>query len=290
MLSNSAAALKISPKSNRPDPRPELVQLLASPGSGSTALAQLLMSSTNVATLCKAGTWQCEPCNYMEGDKHFCVGTGSEDLRHVMDTWSKYWDLSRPLLMKKSLFDVMNHTVVEAHRGYLNMVADGLPQRMQSASIHGLRFAYIVLWRPLCISKMSSNFPGIPEEVFNLEYLANITEILPRETGARVLVINYASLLWDLENTKRRLERFFPEAGLLDANFQPRMNIDIFPGNLWKATESVEQYAHAHLGDVVTRGYNVSRQMCQEDELTGEFAPLRTQFQKAVARLRAKSI
>mmetsp|Transcript_68703 Transcript_68703/g.129648 ORF Transcript_68703/g.129648 Transcript_68703/m.129648 type:complete len:296 (+) Transcript_68703:73-960(+) len=286
LLFSSSAALKISAKPNRP----ELVQLLANPGQGSTALGQLLMSSTNVATLCRAETWQCEPCNLMGGDNDLCTGTDMYSLRNAVDIWSKYWDLSRPLLLKKSLFDVMRHSVVDTHRAYLSMVADGLPRRMQRASIDGLRFAYIVLWRPICISKMSSNFEGVPKEVQNLEYLGNLVENLPREAGARVLAINYASLLWELDKTKKRVEEFLPNAGVLDASFQPRMNIDIFPGNKWKATESILQYGRAHVGDAITRGYNVSQQTCERDEFGEEFAHLRARYEDAVGLLRAKSM
>jgi len=213
-----------------------------------------------------------------------------------MDTWALHWDLSRPLLMKKAMFDVVERSVLETHRMYLQMAASGLPQRMRGASIDGLRFAYIVLWRPFCLSKMSSHFSGVPSEVENLEYLGNIVENLPRETGARVLVINYGSLLWDMEKTKKRVEAFLPEAGLLDTSFEPRMDIDVFPGNLWKATGSISEYAQAHQSDAATLGYNVLQQTCESEALS-EYFPLnptdknlRARYGHAVDILRAKSM
>mmetsp|Transcript_154890 Transcript_154890/g.281647 ORF Transcript_154890/g.281647 Transcript_154890/m.281647 type:complete len:304 (-) Transcript_154890:240-1151(-) len=294
MLLSSGAALKIAAKPYQP----ELVQLLSVPGQGSTALSQLLMSSKNVATLCSGQTWQCEPCNFMDEASELCEGIGSDVnvLRNAMDTWALHWDLSRPLLMKKAMFDVVERSVLETHRMYLQMAASGLPQRMRGASIDGLRFAYIVLWRPFCLSKMSSHFSGVPSEVENLEYLGNIVENLPRETGARVLVINYGSLLWDMEKTKKRVEAFLPEAGLLDTSFEPRMDIDVFPGNLWKATGSISEYAQAHQSDAATLGYNVLQQTCESEALS-EYFPLnptdknlRARYGHAVDILRAKSM
>lgn len=287
MLFSSSSALKISTKSYQP----ELVQLLANPGQGSTALSQLLMSSENVATLCKGETWQCEPCNFME--EGLCTSTHSDvnALRHATDTWAQYWDLSRPLLMKKSMTDVISHTVVEAHRVYLQLVHDGLPDRMKGAFIDGLRFAYIVLWRPLCLfTKTSKTFPGEKETVEQIEYLSNLVAAFPREIGARVLVINYGSLVWDMEKTKKRVEEFLPEAGALDTSFQPRMNVDIFPGNNWKANESISQYAFTHQNDPNTHGYNVVQQTCESGELTEQFAYLRNRYETAVAHLRSMSM
>mmetsp|Transcript_132069 Transcript_132069/g.229621 ORF Transcript_132069/g.229621 Transcript_132069/m.229621 type:complete len:307 (-) Transcript_132069:127-1047(-) len=258
MLVSSSSALKISAKSKDP----LLVQLLADAGHGSTALEMLLMSSSNVATLCKGGTWQCEPCPI---DRELCAGTDHDVnvLRNATGTWADYWDLSRPLLMKKAMFETMGHKVMESHQTYIKMVTEGLPQRMKDASIHGLRFAYIAMWRPLCLASLSSATPGVIKEVEQLEYLDNLVARLRQETDAQVLVINYGSLLWDLEKTKKRVEEFLPEAGPLHTNFQPAMNLDIFPGNRWKAKLSISQFASAHQNEVASLGYNVEQQKCE---------------------------
>mmetsp|Transcript_88546 Transcript_88546/g.156761 ORF Transcript_88546/g.156761 Transcript_88546/m.156761 type:complete len:308 (+) Transcript_88546:84-1007(+) len=259
MLLSSSSALKVSAKARSP----VLVQLLADPGHGSTALEMLLMSSKNVATLCKGQTWQCEPCAFYAGK--MCPGLDHDVnvLRNATATWAEYWDLSRPLLMKKAMYETMAHTVLEAHHMYLRMVTEGLPQRMQDASIQGLRFAYIAMWRPLCLASLSSATPGVIKEVEQLEYLDNLVARLRQETDAQVLVINYGSLLWDLEKTKKRVEEFLPEAGPLHTNFQPAMNLDIFPGNRWKAKLSISQFASAHQNEVASLGYNVEQQKCE---------------------------
>lgn len=289
MLVSSNVALKFSSKLHRP----EMIQLLALPGQGSTALAQLFMSSKNVATLCKGGSWQCEPCDLMQYGCDFMQEGNQIDinaLRNATDTWAQYWDLSRPLLLKKSMVELLRNSVVETHRMYLNMVAHGLPQRMQNASIDGLRFAYVALWRPLCLSKMSSPV-DVPTMVEQLQHLSNIVHRLRKENGARVLVINYGSLVWDLENTKKRVERFLPEVGLLDTQFEPRINIDILPSNEWKVKGSMSSYASAHQHDAAMLGYSVTQQSCRKnDEFNGPYAYLRTKYADAVASLRAMSM
>mmetsp|Transcript_124721 Transcript_124721/g.233231 ORF Transcript_124721/g.233231 Transcript_124721/m.233231 type:complete len:305 (-) Transcript_124721:85-999(-) len=289
MLLSSSAALKVSAKARSP----VLVQLLADPGHGSTALEMLLMSSKNVATLCKGQTWQCEPCAFYAGK--MCPGLDHDVnvLRNATATWAEYWDLSRPLLMKKAMYETMAHTVLEAHHMYLRMVTEGLPQRMQDASIQGLRFAYIAMWRPLCLGKLSSATPGVVREVQSLQYIVDIVEKLRQETGARVLVINYGSMLWEMEKTKKRVEKFLPEAGSLDTNWQPMLDVDIFEGNRWKADLSISQFASQK--DAGSLGYDVVQQSCEWDDSNDPFTAehltpvasrnLRTQYQEVVARL-----
>mmetsp|Transcript_140145 Transcript_140145/g.254883 ORF Transcript_140145/g.254883 Transcript_140145/m.254883 type:complete len:301 (+) Transcript_140145:69-971(+) len=289
MLVSSNAALKISPKFRRP----ELIQLLALPGQGSTALAQLFMSSENVATLCKGKSWQCEPCDLMQYGCNFMQEDNQIDidaLRNATDTWAQYWNLSRPLFLKKSMIELLRNSVVETHRMYLNMAAHGLSQRMQNAAIGGLRFAYVAMWRPLCLSKMSSPV-DVPTMVKQLQHLSDVVSRLRKEKGARILVINYGSLIWDLENTKKRVESFLPEAGTLDTTFEPRMNIDIFPSNEWKVQGSLSSYASAHQKDAAIFGYNVTQQTCfKNDEFNGPYAHMRMQYADAVSNLRAMSM
>lgn len=292
ILLSCSAALKISAKPNNP----QLVQLVADPGHGSTALEMLLMSSKNVATLCKGGTWQCEPCAFYAGK--MCPGLDHDVnvLRNATATWAEYWDLSRPLLMKKAMYETMGHSVMDAHRMYRKMVSEGLPQRMKDSSIRGLRFAYIAMWRPLCLAKLSSATPGVAREVESLVYLSDLVQRLREEPGARVLVINYGSMLWDMEKTKTRVEKFLPEAGVLDTNWHPTMDVDIFVGNKWKANLSISEFADAKKDDAKTYGYNVVQQRCEFDDSNDPFnAPhlnderqtnLREKYQKAVSRLR----
>mmetsp|Transcript_160883 Transcript_160883/g.283470 ORF Transcript_160883/g.283470 Transcript_160883/m.283470 type:complete len:301 (+) Transcript_160883:69-971(+) len=290
MLLSSSAALKLSAKWKKA----ELVQLLVNPGQGSTALEMLLMSSKNVATLCKAGSWQCEPCDFGRG-LPLCKGIDHDvnTLRIAANTWAEYWDLSRPLLMKKSL---LPQNVVEQHQMYLQMVTEGLPLRMQDASIHGLRFSYIAMWQPLCLSPLNQ---GVKNLVRRLWDLSDLVEKLMQESGARVLVINYASFVWDSETTKTRVEEFLPEAGTLDTNFSPRRNIDIFEGNKWKPQQTISQYASAHYDDASSLGYNIEQQRCESHDLSRIFAAtqlskaeiltLQQKYQQAVARLEALS-
>lgn len=291
MLFSSSAALKLSAKWKKP----ELVQLLVNPGQGSTALEMLLMSSKNVATLCKAGSWQCEPCAYDGQALPLCKGIDHDvnTLRNATNTWAKYWDLSRPLLMKKTLSP---QNVVQRHQMYLKMVTEGLPQRMKDASIHGLRFAYIVMWQPLCLSPMTQGVKNLVRKLCNL---SDLVEKLMQESGARVLVIDYGSFVWDSEKTKQRVEEFLPEAGTLDTNFFPRVSIDIFRANQWKPQQTISQYASAHYDDASSLGYNIVQQKCEAQDLSRIFAAthlskaesrtLQQKYQQAVARLTALS-
>lgn len=80
--------------------------------------------------------------------------------------------------------------------------------------------------------------------------------------GERVLVINYADLLWRGNDTIARLQRFLPCAGPLDITYVPQLGIDVFEGNTWKVEGSVRDYARKY-DPVKHCGYNVDTGSCE---------------------------
>lgn len=83
--------------------------VLVAPHAGSTAVSGLLASSPKVATLCSARTWACEgqwilsnnDCHLMNASKRWDE-TKPADWNAALKCYSKYWNLSQPVLMDKS--------------------------------------------------------------------------------------------------------------------------------------------------------------------------------------------
>jgi len=245
----------------------------------STALESVLMSSAKVATLCSSGLWQCE-------GRAIMMETGGFDdhglwfpslvqnyslgwnFSVALDAFSRYWDLSRPVLLEKSPRNML--AIREVHEGFLGAT---LPHRFTSLGVTRLRQAYVMLWRPICLHVLSSQAMRQVRQssrekfaALELEYLEQLVEDhrYLTEAGEHVLVVNLADLIWRGEQTMGRLARFLPCAGPFDYDFIPRLGVDIFEGNNWKAPLSVRSFGQS-VDPHDCCGYSMERLSCGSD-------------------------
>jgi len=219
-----------------PDSR-ALLFTLCPPYHGSTALEGVLMSSSNLATLCSSRRWQCEGREIMM--KHGRSGEPSEwDYEDMLAQYSEYWNLSRPVFLEKTPSQIF--AVQREHDGVLRA---RLPPKLRNK--HGVKHLdtiYVLMWRPVCLGVLSSHLEQ--EEKKELDYLQRLVDAHRYLTriGVPVLVINYADLVWRPELTLRRLSSFLPCLGQLDIDFVPREGKDVFRGNKWKVSGSVREF------------------------------------------------
>lgn len=66
---------------------------------GSTALESVFMSSTDVTTLCSAGTWQCEPRLDFNGKQESIK-------KDLFFRYVQYWNMSKRVLFEKDLEEI----------------------------------------------------------------------------------------------------------------------------------------------------------------------------------------
>ena len=260
-----------------------MLQLLVPAFHGSTALEGVLMSSDRVATICSARTHNCEGSWLLED--------GEWPVAAVLDRFSEFWDLSLPVLMVKSAaasessYESLQYTGTQGRRYDVLPIpldvshAAPMPPRMVARGIGRLRPAYLMMWRPWCLSPLSSHAreKGAPSSAgwqrFELalnEYQAETHRVLTSH-GEAVLVLNYADLLWDVTAARQRIERWAPCAGALDPSVNERLEVQASGGH-WKDAASVTTYAAAH--PPAASGYDPRRGACVEtlysDELSAD--------------------
>jgi hypothetical protein len=214
-----------------------MLRLLADGHHGTTALEGLFMSSPEVATYCSAGTWQCE--------------YDFKGYKNLIPDYLQYWDVQKKLVW----FD-------KGPRGRCSVISKeygAFEQERKESDIlmqHGineLKYAYVLNWRPVCLSLLSSlareQIKNDPKEFARKE--SNKLQALVQghkfvmSRGIPILVTNLADMLWSVEQSKARLANFLPCVGDLDFNSVPQLGKDIFPSNYWKADGSVAEFGKA---------------------------------------------
>ena len=237
-----------------------LLQLLGWPYHGSTALEGLLMSSSKVATLCRAGYYQCEArFSYLYKeliDESHCMHPLISPLMNgrtaEVAAYARIWDLRRPVLMLKFPLQIPFSRAGLQSASRWTMAA--LPPRFGEAGITLIRDAYLLSWRPWCIWNISTHARhtravlGVNHwarsELSVIESLVEQHRIL-QAGGKPVLVIDFSALLWDTQHETRRIQRFLPCLGDLDTDFVPQLGVDIFRNNSWKAHGSIKNFGAA---------------------------------------------
>lgn len=272
----------------------ELLVLSVPVYSGSTALEQLLMSSSNVTTLCRQGCWQCEARFTRGNSSAGCVkASHNRTFAEALKQWSSVWDLTRPVLFNKFGKAVDAGRLVRK-TGSQDFIAaavkEDMPPKMLAAGVTSLRLSIVQMWRPLCLANLSSHFRHLP---FLSKEAARIADGARshrafRAAGVNVVLVSYADLLWRPRAVLQRLRSpdFLP-GGLLDGinlEFVPRRGRDIFAGNQWKVHETLINYAAAH--PAASLGYNLERRSCSNTTAT---AALSAAYFRAAAYLRHES-
>lgn len=233
---------------------------LVHPYEGSTALASIIMGSENLATLCSFDEWQCEGRKIIEAKS-------DEGIHHVnvLDAYSAVWNLSKPVL-----FDKSPNMLVSAKEFYEEHLASAyIPRRMAAENIQTLSYAYIMMWRPFCLGPLSSHFPDRTSRHELLQYAFMEVKRLKRlviehewmvQNGLDVMILNFGSVVFKPSVTAYRLQAFLPCLPNLSVDYIPRLGIDVYPGNDWKASGSVRSFGKSV--DPVALGYDREAETC----------------------------
>lgn len=261
---------------------------LVPPYHGSTALEGVLMSSPYLATLCSAGTWQCEGRSIMSEAGFDNVG--GWDYSKMLNMYSRFWNLSLPVLLEKT---PQQFSFVRTER--MQLMSTKLPSPFINAGVFRLRLAYILMWRPPCLAELSTHAGNHDAtwarmELSQLEKLMDAHQFLA-SMNAPVLVINFASLIWYPLLTVQRLEVFLPCLGPMNADFVPQLGVDIMEANEWKAQGSVRDFGASI--DPGSCRYNVISHSCPALKEEPGFSELTEEEQakatEAIAYLRSHS-
>lgn len=176
-------------------------------------------------------------------------------------TWGRIWDLRKPVLLEKTPHlwfrgaDVLHNALVH-YRG---------PWPLRK-----IRPVYAMMWKPLCLQKLSSHFrKGFKKDpVKHLDYAVAAVERAvelvhwAKRVGARMIVLNYADLLWRPGIVSARLKALLPCVAdfEFDAQWTPKLHADIYPGNRFKPAGTTFSYGKAH--PPASQCYNLEASSC----------------------------
>lgn len=237
---------------------------------GSTALFMLLASSHAVAHLCGAQTWQCEGQKLMNSSGLSLGGSslvpldGEDNWNYhdMLHMYAPFWNLSKPVLLDKS-----TTTFTRIHQGkivqsLLNLSMN-VPQQFAEAGISRLKIAYIMMWQPPCLSKLSSHDldPAVRRQ--QLRALMLDHQLLTKKKQP-VLLFSYGSLLWAPRRIAAAVQAFLPELGQVDPSADPESVEGLTGANLFKVQGSILEFGRQKLGCC---GYNIQEQRCEYDAL-----------------------
>jgi len=243
-----------------------LLLSVTAPYHGSTSILQLMMSSPDVSNLCSYGeNWQCDGMPIMRDEEGW-----SDDIddwhgwQKPLQHFSKYWNLNSPVLLEKSpnLIHAIEDSVKE-------LSSIELPELMRTAGVEGLELAYIITWRPPCLSPLSSHSyerlehgsdEWIHHEELFYKQLVDAHKLL-LEMGVPTLLINVADTLWRQDETLKRVQDFLPCVSGLGFDYMPEMGKDIFHGNHWKLESTLKSYGES-VDPVDCCGYDVVTTEC----------------------------
>jgi len=266
---------------------------------GSTALENVVASSTDLATLCTARTHECEGQWLIMGpDKGFEKAPQAPDRMFwsastVLQRLSPYWDLARPVLLYKDAgffrLAAWSERAEDKGNGHTRMwrtVLDQqrlstvpLPPAMRAAGIERLRLSYIIMWRPWCMWSLSSETReaygtdaskwATKELIFHENQARYHKELA--QLGIATLVVSYADLIWEPDLTARRLQAFLPCLHGIDVDFVMQEGVDYFDGNDFKIRSSIREFGQSHPPE--TCQYNRQSARCWESPEKRRYSP-----------------
>lgn len=241
-----------------------------------------MMSSPELSTLCACKTWQCEPSWLSGALKH--RDSFEWNYTTMLGTLGKCWDLDKQVLFQKFMLPDCRHA--EENRGgeqecqqyamqefHDRISTAALPSNMQSFSISRVQNAYLLLWRPLCMTALSSHavteirnggkLALAEREALALQETVMMHKYLNEKSS--VLLMSLASLVWETDRNRWRLQKFLPCVGQLDMEYIPQLDRDIFRQNWFKAQGSVKDFGIKVKPDKIK--YNVRRRECTDTSL-----------------------
>jgi hypothetical protein len=134
-----------------------------------------------------------------------------------------------------------------------------------------IRPVYAMMWQPLCLQKLSSHFikefktdpvQRLERSVATVERAVELVHWAKR-VGARMVVLNYADLLWRPGIVSARLKALLPCVAdfEFDAQWTPKLYADIYPGNRIKSVGTTFSYGKAH--PPASQCYNLEASSCR---------------------------
>lgn len=251
-----------------PDDRRVLLLPVVPMYHSSTALEGVFMSSSKISTLCSSKVWECEG-QWVLKEK---FGIEQSMARNMLEVYANYWDLDKPVLLEKGPRKG-EKLIWETQELERESRPKNLPDKFIESGIDGVDFAYVLMWRPVCLSWLSShartlleagNKTGLAmEELDVFEDLVDSYQYLTNRSHP-VLVLSLADVLWNSERAQQRLMEFIPCVGELDFDFVPELGRDIFPENFWKADGSVKAFG-ASVDANECCGYSIWDGICSPD-------------------------
>jgi len=228
---------------------------------GSTALESVFMSSSKVTTLCSAKTWQCEARLDFNGRAE-CIR------ENLLPRYAEYWDMSKPVLFEKGprgMYDKVLREYPEIQKEQKEQ-AKGL----MDAGFGDLSLAYIIMWRPVCMSVLSSHArielkkDPLKFARDELEWFEDLVKSHKYLTAREipVLVTSLGDMMWNEKYSRPRMLEFVPCVGEIDFDYVPQKGTDIFPGNEWKAEGSLRSFGKS-VNPKECCGYDVVRKACR---------------------------
>jgi len=248
-------------RANPPDGKRILISAVVEAFHGSTALEEVFMSSDKVTTPCSCGTWQCETIWLKTAQGNVWTW----NYTRVLGGLSGCWDLEKKVFFEKFMLgnhcpapqagdaedDCRSRAVLEFdHR----VQEAELPDSMVLAGVKDIEVVHVLMWRPLCLAYLSSysksmidtghEFKLTQIEVISFKEMVIAHKSL-KKAGAKVMLINLGSLIWEPRRSKARIETLVPCLGEVDMDFVPLLGRDIVGGNEFKASGSVKEYGES---------------------------------------------
>ncbi len=169
--------------------------------TGTTSLYGLLSTSPQTSNLCAGFGNCCEGAPILEKAGLWPISQVSNpayplDWKQSLAIYSKYWNMSKPILIEKSV-------------GNMNR----FPRLYQTVRSMGAKASFIYLVRSTCFFK-HNHYPGngwltgMNEVLQSAQYLRNL--------GAKVLIIKWEDVVGDPYGVSRELLKFLPELVSLD--------------------------------------------------------------------------
>eukprot|EP00401_Gymnodinium_catenatum_P013989 CAMPEP_0117623440 /NCGR_PEP_ID=MMETSP0784-20121206/88648_1 /TAXON_ID=39447 /ORGANISM="" /LENGTH=498 /DNA_ID=CAMNT_0005427391 /DNA_START=35 /DNA_END=1532 /DNA_ORIENTATION=+ len=220
-----------------------------------------------------------------------CVTDGShagpDEEERQLSRFATYWDLRRPVLLEKTP-ERMQGNFLEQELSAL--LTAPMPDLMKKNGIERIQPAYLILWRPACLAKLSSHTQDWVKESSRAHLARMELRILEHQMHIHrhlhnlsipVLVVNLGNLMWDSQSEIDRIKDFLPCAGPLDPAFVPKLGKDMYKENSWKARGSLDDFARS-IDPKSCCEYDVAQRRC------GRSTDMLTTLQ-GNARLRAQS-
>ena len=129
------------------------------------------------------------------------------------------------------------------------------------------------MWRPICLAGLSHNLRAdfLTRKKTALEIAKREVGLVGRAvsilkwaeaSGARVVAVNYADVLWNATKVSLQISKLLPciaETGF-DPKWTPTVGVDVFPENQLKTQGSTFEYGQMHPPESAC--YDVQSQKC----------------------------